>query len=119
VTDKANRTEPLERFEERVRATLSEVPQSTVNLSQPAIIDGLGDFPPIILILQGPDLDGLAKEGERLEAMLNAQADANDVRMSLSPGRPELAPHRRPRRRRRQGCARGPRRRHRPHDGRG
>lgn len=90
VTDKANRVEPLERFEERVRATLSEVPQATVNLSQPAIIDGLGDFPPIILILQGPDLEGLAREGERLEAMLKAQPDATDVRMSLSPGRPEL-----------------------------
>lgn len=78
-------------YEEQVRALLSQVPTAEVNLAQPGIIDGLGDWPPLMLIIQGPDLEGLYREGERIRAMLAAVPGATDVRVNVNPGRPELA----------------------------
>jgi hydrophobe/amphiphile efflux-1 (HAE1) family protein len=90
VLDKRQRSEPLSFFEDKVRAALSETPQSEVNLSQPAIIEGLGDFPPLMLILQGNDLDGLLKEGNRIADLLRSVPGSSDVRLTVNAGRPEL-----------------------------
>lgn len=78
-------------YEDQVRALLSKVPTAEVNLAQPGIIDGLGDWPPVMLIIQGNDLDGLYAEGERIRRMLAAVPGSSDVRVNVNPGRPELS----------------------------
>ncbi len=88
--DKSKRTEPLSVFEDAVRARLVQVPQAEVNLSMPGMIEGLGDWPPILLIIQGEELDGLLKEGERLKAMMQGIPGTSDVRLTIEPGQPEL-----------------------------
>ena len=90
VTDKAHRDVPLSVIKERVRAVLEQTPRAEASLSEPAVIEGLGDFPPLILILQGPDLDGLMTEGRRVRDMLRDQKDSSDVRLSQDVGKPEL-----------------------------
>jgi HAE1 family hydrophobic/amphiphilic exporter-1 len=90
VTDKSRRAEPLAFFEDRVRGTLSQVPQAEVNLSAPAIIEGLGDWPPLMIILQGDDLAVLEREAHRVEAMLRQTPGTADVRVTMTPGKPEL-----------------------------
>lgn len=90
VKDKSARTLPLSFYEDKVRATLANVPQGEVSLTAPAIIEGLGDWPPLMLILQGQDLDELLAEARRVEGLLNAVPGSADVRVNASPGRPEL-----------------------------
>jgi HAE1 family hydrophobic/amphiphilic exporter-1 len=90
VKDKNQRTEPLSFFEDQVRAALQVTPQAEVNLAAPNIIDGLGDWPPLMLILQGEDLAQLTTEAERVRAMLAAVPGSSDVRVTVTPGRPEL-----------------------------
>jgi hydrophobe/amphiphile efflux-1 (HAE1) family protein len=88
--DKSKRTVPLSVFEEAVRARLGEVPQAQVNLSMPGMIEGLGDWPPLMLILQGEDLDGLLAEGNKLRDLVAAVPGTSDVRLTIEPGQPEL-----------------------------
>jgi HAE1 family hydrophobic/amphiphilic exporter-1 len=88
--DKSQRTDPLSVYENAVRERLDQVPQAEVTLSAPGFIEGLGDWPPILLIIQGEDLDGLLKEGERLKAMMQAVPGTSDVRLTIEPGQPEL-----------------------------
>ncbi|MFZ5475828.1 MAG: efflux RND transporter permease subunit [Myxococcota bacterium] len=90
AVDKTERFLPLSWYEEKVREILEAVPQGKVTLSQPAIIEGLGDWPPLMFILQGEDLDALVAEGERLRELLAAVPGASDVRLNVTPGRPEL-----------------------------
>ena len=88
--DKTKRVEPLSYFEDQVRARLEAVPQGEATLSVPPIIDGLGDWPPIMLIIQGEDLDKLLAEGRRIESMVKAVPGSSDVRLTVEPGQPEL-----------------------------
>lgn len=91
LVDKAERPVPdLSHYEAQVRALLETVPTAEVNLAQPGIIDGLGDFPPLMFIVQGPDLEGVMREGERIRDLLVAVPGASDVRTNVNPGRPEL-----------------------------
>jgi multidrug efflux pump subunit AcrB len=88
--DKTKRALPLSWFEDHVREVLQKVPQGEVTLSAPGVIEGLGDWPPLMLIVQGPDLDGLMKEGKRLEALLKSVPGTADVRLNVTPGKPEV-----------------------------
>ncbi len=90
VIDKLKRTEPIDYFEARVREVLSTVPSADVSILQPAIVDGLGDWPPLMLIIQGEDMDVLLEEGRRLRDVLLAAPGTSDVRLTVEPGRPEL-----------------------------
>lgn len=90
AVDKAERAESLAHFEGKIREVLSREPQGQVTLSPPSIIEGLGDWPPFMFIVQGPDLDGVYREGRRIEAMLRAVPGTSDVRLTMEPGRPEL-----------------------------
>ena len=90
AVDKDIRPHPLAWYEDQVRATLSEIPNGEVNLQAPQVIDGLGDWPPFMLIVQGEDLKGVIEQGKRLEKMLLATPGTSDVRLTVNPGRPEL-----------------------------
>lgn len=87
---KAERAHPLHWYEEQIRAVLNTVPTAEVTLAEPGVIEGLGDWPPMMLIIQGPDLDGLLREGTRVKKMLESVPGSSDVRININPGKPEL-----------------------------
>ncbi len=90
VKPKSERSHKLSWYEDEIRKRMDTVKTAEVTLAEPGIIEGLGDWPPIMLIVQGPDLDGLLREGTRLKAMLDAVPGSSDVRMNINPGKPEL-----------------------------
>lgn len=90
LTDKNQRAHSLDWYEDEIRKALETVQTAEVTLSEPGMIEGLGDWPPMMLIVQGPDLDGLLREGTRIKAMLEAVPGSSDVRMNINPGKPEL-----------------------------
>ena len=84
--------EGLDWYEVKIREALAAVdPRGDVSLSAPGVIDGLGDWPPVMLIIQGRDLEGVQRESDRVAAMLREIKGTQDVRSSQRPGRPELA----------------------------
>lgn len=90
VLDKDQRDQPLDYYKAKVREVLEAVPSAEATLTEPAVIEGLGDFPPLMLILQGPTLEGVLEEGRRIQKILAAQPDASDTRLTIDQGRPEL-----------------------------
>ncbi len=90
LVDKASRPLPLSYYEEAVRSALAANPSAEVSLQQPAMIEGLGDWPPFMIIVQGPDVDGVAREGARVEKLVAGVKGTSDVRLTVTPGRPEL-----------------------------
>ena len=90
VVPKEARDLPLAWFQAEVRRVLSSVPAAEVNIAKPAMIEGLGDWPPLMVQLQGPDLDVLAAEADRVHGILSSVPGAADVRIDATPGRPEL-----------------------------
>ena len=87
---KNEREQPIAWYEDQIRAVLEDVPTAEATLAEPGVIEGLGDWPPMMLIVQGPDLDGLLQEGTRLKKMLEAIPGSSDVRININPGKPEL-----------------------------
>ncbi len=90
MTDKNHRSHKLDWYDDEIRKTLETVKTAEVTLSEPGVIEGLGDWPPMMFIVQGPDLDGLLVQGTRLQKMLQAIPGSADVRMNINPGKPEL-----------------------------
>lgn len=93
LQDKTTRPHPMAWYEDQVRATLGKVRGADVNLSQPSIIEGLGDFPPFMYIIQGDDIDGVLTQARRVESMIKSVPGSSDVRLTTEPGRPELMVH--------------------------
>ena len=90
LEDKATRPHDLQWYQDQVRATLERAPSAEVGLSDPAVIEGLGDWPPLMLIVQGQDLDTLSREAQRIQDLLTTVPGTVDVRMNVNPGRPEM-----------------------------
>ncbi len=90
LTDKEERPLPFSFYEEQVRAVLDTVKNGEADLQQPAMIEGLGDWPPFMIVIQGPDLEGVVREGQRVEKLVASVAGTSDVRLTVNPGRPEL-----------------------------
>lgn len=90
AVEASQRPHPLSWYEDQVREILSAQKTGQVTIMQPAVIEGLGDWPPMMIILQGEDLDTLLTEGRRLKNMLQDSPGSSDVRLSVNPGVPEL-----------------------------
>ena len=90
-TPKTERTETLENLKEQVRQVLERVPQATFAVSNVPILEGLGDYPPIMLQVRGPDLDQLQEHAERIAEELEQIPGTSDVDVRHTPGMPELA----------------------------
>lgn len=90
TVDKSYRPHSLNWYEDEVRAVLSEEPTAQATLMPPAVIEGVGDWPPMMVIIQGDDLNTLLAEGRRVKAMMEGIAGSSDVRISVNPGIPEL-----------------------------
>ena len=91
LVDKGRRRENAEALKEKVRAALATEPTlSSSAVADPPTIEGLGDFPPIIMRIVGRDFDALRKEARFLADAMRSIPALTDVQLKDSPGKPEL-----------------------------
>ncbi len=87
---KEERDHPLSWYEEQIRGVLGQVATAESTLSEPGVIEGLGDWPPLMLIVQGNDMKGLIEQANHVKRLLEATPGSSDVRTNVNPGKPEL-----------------------------
>ena len=91
LTDKSLRTETAEQMKGRVRAVLAAEPALVTSaVSDPPTIEGLGDFPPILMRVVGRDFAVLRSEARFLVDTMRSIPALADVQLKDSPGKPEL-----------------------------
>jgi HAE1 family hydrophobic/amphiphilic exporter-1 len=91
VTDKSKRTRSLSELREQGRRLVTDaVPWAQITLSSPPILEGLGDYYPMMLRVVGPDLAQVRGRAEAVAAILRALPGTADVRIDDAPPKPEL-----------------------------
>ena len=91
LVDKNSRAENADVFKDRVREILaSDTRLRTSAVSDPPMLEGLGDFPPILMHVTGRDFGELAKEADFVVKAMRAIPALADIQLKDSPGRPEL-----------------------------
>ena len=91
LVDKSLRREPPEHFKQRIRAILAGDPDlRSAAVSDPPTIEGLGDFPPIIMRVIGRDFAVLRAEVAHLVEVMRTIPAIADIQVKDSPGKPEL-----------------------------
>ncbi len=90
LVDKNARELGAEAYKQRVRGILARDPQLIASVSDAPIIEGTGDFPPIMLQVVGRDFQTLRKEAQFVADTLRAIPGTADVELKDSPGKPEL-----------------------------
>ena len=91
LTDKSLRSETAEQMKRRLRAVLAtEHSLVTSAVSDPPTIEGLGDFPPILMRVVGRDFSVLRSEAKFLVDTMRSMPALTDVQLKDSPGKPEL-----------------------------
>ncbi|GEL74278.1 efflux RND transporter permease subunit [Myxococcus virescens] len=85
------RTKGIQVLKEDARALLEPGLVGTrVNLSDPPILEGMGDYYPIMVRITGPDLDRVNEEAERVAGILRELPGTADVRVESNPPKPEM-----------------------------
>ncbi|KFE71065.1 efflux RND transporter permease subunit [Hyalangium minutum] len=88
---KAARKRSLQDIKEEVRGLLtSGLIATQVNMSDPPMIEGLGDWYPIMLRVTGPDLAVVNAEAQRVAQTLREIPGTSDIRVEANPSKPEL-----------------------------
>ena len=91
LTDKSLRSETAEEMKRRLRAVLATEPALVTSaVSDPPTIEGLGDFPPILMRVVGRDFSVLRSEAKFLVDTMRSMPALADVQLKDSPGKPEL-----------------------------
>lgn len=99
VKERDHRAVKLKALQDDARSQLTAAlpPGTDVGLLDPATIEGLGDFFPIMLSVMGNDYAQISAEAKRIAGILkelkgaNGKPLANDVRVVVNPPKPELA----------------------------
>lgn len=91
LKDKAERSKGLGVLKDEARKALTAaLPGTKVALFDPPVIEGAGDFYPIMVRLTGPDVDEAAKQAERVADILRKIGGTADVRVDKNPPKPAL-----------------------------
>jgi hydrophobe/amphiphile efflux-1 (HAE1) family protein len=91
LVDKNARPDGVDVYATRLRAILASDPRlRSLAVSDPPLIEGLGDFPAILMHVIGRDFGQLSKEAEFLAATMKALPALTDIQLKDSPGKPEL-----------------------------
>lgn len=94
---RAVRTMSIVQLKDEARARLSTLPATEIAIMDPPIIEGIGDFLPMMIYVMGPDFDVLSSSANHVAEVLKGlknekgQPMAADVRVVANPPRPELA----------------------------
>ena len=92
LIDKQSRKKGILQIKDEARAALAgALPATSVSISDPPTIEGLGDFFPIMMRVVGPDLAKLEKEATFIADLLKQNPGTADVRIEANPPKPELA----------------------------
>ncbi|GHG87702.1 efflux RND transporter permease subunit [Comamonas sp. JC664] len=85
------RARGIPELKEEARALLEPGLIATrVNLSDPPVLEGMGDYYPIMVRITGPDLDRVNAEAERVAGILRDLPGTADVRVESNPPKPEM-----------------------------
>ena len=91
LVDKNTRSESVQVYKRKVRAVLArDALLLTSAVSDPPTLEGLGDWPPILMRIVGRDFDVLRKEAARLVETMRSMPALADIQLKDSPGKPEL-----------------------------
>jgi HAE1 family hydrophobic/amphiphilic exporter-1 len=91
LVDKNERAEGIDAIKDRVRAVLAEDERlRSRSVSDPPMLEGLGDVPPILMHVTGRDFAQLAKEADFMVRTMRSIPALADIELKDSPGRPEL-----------------------------
>ena len=91
LVDKRERAEPIDALRERIRTVLaSDATLRARAVSDPPMLEGLGDYPPILMHVTGRDFGRLAEEAAWLAEAMRSLPALTDVELKDSPGKPEL-----------------------------
>jgi HAE1 family hydrophobic/amphiphilic exporter-1 len=91
LVDKNARPDGAEVYKDRIRAILAgDERLRTRAVSDPPMIEGLGDFPPILMHVVGRDFGELAKQADFLVRTMREIPALTDIQLKDSPGKPEL-----------------------------
>ncbi|MFO0584401.1 MAG: efflux RND transporter permease subunit [Anaeromyxobacter sp.] len=91
LVDKNARAESDEAYKEKIRAILAKDRLLlTSAVSDPPTLEGLGDWPPILMRVVGRDFDVLRKEAARMIEVMKTVPGLADIQLKDSPGKPEL-----------------------------
>jgi HAE1 family hydrophobic/amphiphilic exporter-1 len=91
LLDKSRRGESAESMKQRIRKILAGEPALTTSaVADPPTVEGIGDFPPIIMRVVGRDFDVLRREAQFLVDTMKSMPALTDVQLKDSPGKPEL-----------------------------
>jgi HAE1 family hydrophobic/amphiphilic exporter-1 len=87
---KAQRARGILALKDESRQLLTQLPATRATVSDPPTLEGLGDYPPIIVIVTGPDMRRLGEEADFVARTLRAIPGTADVRVVANPPKPEL-----------------------------
>ena len=91
LVDKNDRADSDEAYKERIRALLAkDTLLVTSAISDPPTLEGLGDWPPVLMRVVGRDFDVLRKEAALMIEEMKAIPGLTDIQLKDSPGKPEL-----------------------------
>jgi hydrophobic/amphiphilic exporter-1 (mainly G- bacteria), HAE1 family len=91
LVDKRARDESIEATRERIRGILAgDATLRTRAVSDPPMLEGLGDYPPILMHVTGRDFGRLAEEATWLADAMRSIPALTDIELKDSPGKPEL-----------------------------
>jgi hydrophobic/amphiphilic exporter-1 (mainly G- bacteria), HAE1 family len=88
MVEKEKRRTTLEDYKRQIRKVLASIPQVKATVTDPPIIEGIGNQPPIRMQVVGRDFDVLRKEAEHLAEVLRSVPGTIDVLIQDSPGKP-------------------------------
>lgn len=87
----------IAQMKEAARERLNSLPATEVAMMDPPILEGVGDFFPVMIYVMGPEFEGLRDEAERIASELRNMENAKgqkmltDIRVVANPPKPELA----------------------------
>jgi hydrophobe/amphiphile efflux-1 (HAE1) family protein len=91
LVDKNTRPDGVDVYASRIRALLATDGRLRAHaVSDPPMIEGLGDFPPILMHVVGRDFAQLAREADHLVGVMKGNPALTDIQLKDSPGKPEL-----------------------------
>jgi len=92
LTPKNSRKKNILQLKDEARAALAGVlPATEVAISDPPIIEGLGDNIPVMIRVVGPKFDELNAQAKFVAGWLKNNPGTADVRIEANPPKPELA----------------------------
>ncbi|BDG06082.1 efflux RND transporter permease subunit [Anaeromyxobacter oryzae] len=91
LVDKNARPDGIDRYKDWIREILAiDDRLATRAVSDPPMMEGLGDWPPILMHITGRDFGQLRKEADFMVAAMAEIPALTDVQLKDSPGKPEL-----------------------------